>query len=465
MSRLILGGISLVTVGILTRYLGPSGFGQYSAIFAYLYVFTALADLGLYTILVREISREGADESKITSKIFTLRLFVVISFIILANLVAFLLPYTLTIKLGIFIASLFSVFSSLAQVLTGVFQKYLRLYYVSLSDVIARLIQLAALFVLIRFETGLLWFIWVVVFTEAIHFGLIFFFARFLVPVRWEVDGVYWRETLKTALPIAVSLVFVLVYFKLDTVLLSIMKPASDVGIYSVAYKVLEAVIFLPAIYIGLVMPILSRHAVGNRKEFVRSFGKAFDAISIFAVWFSGYLFLMSGLVIKIIGGSGFVEAAPVLRVLSLAVFLIFFGNLGGNAIIALNLQKRAMWIYFAGAIVNLGSNVLLIPRYNYFATAWTTVFTELLITVLMFSLIKKEIGAIKRKTVLGKAVLSALLIALLILPVRGSFVLASLMWPGYFPLLFAFGGFTLADIREIFSSKKPPVLPEEVEV
>ncbi|MDO8676514.1 MAG: oligosaccharide flippase family protein, partial [Candidatus Azambacteria bacterium] len=121
-SRGIIGGLSLVVVGILTRFLGPEGFGQYSAIFAYLYIFTATADLGLYTFMVREISRasEPVEERKIASKIFTLRLFAIIVLIDLADLLIFAFPYPLKIKIGVLIASLFSVGSSLVQVLTGI---------------------------------------------------------------------------------------------------------------------------------------------------------------------------------------------------------------------------------------------------------------------------------------------------------------------------------------------------------
>ena len=70
LSRLILGGISLVIVAFLTRYLGVSGYGDYSTILAYLFLFTILADLGLYSMLVREISRPNVDESNIASNIF-----------------------------------------------------------------------------------------------------------------------------------------------------------------------------------------------------------------------------------------------------------------------------------------------------------------------------------------------------------------------------------------------------------
>lgn len=456
----------MVVVGILTRFLGPEGFGQYSAIFAYLYIFTAVADLGLYTFMVREISRIGepAEERKIASKIFTLRLFIVVSIIVLADLLIFTFPYPLKVKIGVLIASFFSVGSSLVQVLTGIFQKYLRIYLVSLSDILARLVQLGSLIILIRFETGLLWFVAVVVFSEAVHFGLIFGFSRRMVRIKPMVDFTYFRHAIKTALPIAVSLVLVLIYFKLDTVMLSVMKPAKDVGIYSAAYKVLEAVIFLPAIYIGLVMPLLSRFAVKSKLEFIKTFKSAFNVITIFALYFSAYIFLMSDWIVKAIGGGAFLEASPVLKILSFAILLIFFGNLGGNAIIALNLQKKAMWIYFSGAVINVGLNFLLIPKYSYFAAASTTVITEIFITLTMFWLIKQNTKIVVNRVIFAKTVLAIALVVALMYPLTASFAKASLASLIYFPLLLALRVFTKADLRQILSLKKTPELPGEIE-
>jgi O-antigen/teichoic acid export membrane protein len=464
-SRFIVGAIGLVIIGLLTRSLGPAGYGYYNLIFAYLFIFSSIADLGLYTILVREISKVGPDEeSIIASKIFTLRLSFAISILVLAGLLVFTLPYPSVVKLGVIIASAFSVLSSLTQVLTGIFQKHLRLYFVSLADIISRIIQLALLIVLVYLKAGLLLFVGAVVFSEVAHFLLIFLFSRSLTRVRISVDFKYWKEILKTALPVAASLVFVLLYFKLDTVLLSLMKPAYDVGVYSVAYKILEAVIFLPAIYIGLIMPLLSKYAFSNRPEFIKTFRKAFNALSVFALPFAAYLFVLSDPIVRLIGGSGFIQSGPVLKILSIAVLLIFFGNLGGNAVIALNLQKKGMWIYLTGAVFNIGANLIFIPKYTYFAAAWTTVATEVFITFWLFRLIRKESGALADKSVFLKAVFATAVMVLLMFPFLNRFLLATAVAASYFPILFLLKGFTIDDVREIVSLKKTPELPEEIE-
>jgi len=93
-----------------------------------------------------------------------------------------------------------------------------------------------------------------------------------------------------------------------------------------------------------------------------------------------------------LIGGSDFNASASVLNVLSLAIGLIFLGNLFGNSVIALNKQKSGAWIYFAGMIFNIVTNLIFIPKYRQVGAAWTTTATEFLVTILMIMLIYKTI-------------------------------------------------------------------------
>ncbi len=454
LSRLILGGISLVIISFLTRSLGPAGYGDYSLIFAYLYIFTTLADLGLYTILIRDISRPQADESGILSNIFSLRLMAIVFFLVVGIFISIFLPYSKDVKIGVIAASIFAVLSSLYQILTAVFQKYLKLYYVSIADVVARLCQLLLIFYIVKIGYNFLAFVWVIVISEFIHFFLLFLFTQKLVKVNLVFKPAYWLKILKTSVPVAISLVFTLLYFKIDTVLLSFMKPAQDVGIYSVAYKVLEVVIFLPAIYAGLLMPALSRYALENISQFTKTYRRGFNALSVFALPTMAYLFLRADDVIRIMGGDKFDQAGSVLKILSLAIMLIFFGNLGGNSLVALDLQKKSIWIYFAGAIFNVAGNLLLIPTYSYFAAAWITVSTELLITIAMFWLIKKETGVSLEIKIFWRSALAAAITAAIVYSLDPKFIQATILFLIYFPILFILGGINRDDLRELFSLK-----------
>src|SRR3989344_942339 len=134
--------LGLIIVGIMTSVLGPESFGDYQTIFAYLFLFTIVADMGLYTLLVRDISREGSDERRITGLLFTLRLCLVLGVAIIGSILAWWLPYTELVRRGVVLASFSMIFSSLVLVLMGIFQKHLKLFWVTFADLATRIVQL-----------------------------------------------------------------------------------------------------------------------------------------------------------------------------------------------------------------------------------------------------------------------------------------------------------------------------------
>ena len=93
--------LALVAIGFITRYLGKEGFGEYATVVAFLSFFSAVLDLGLYSISTREISRKEEESEKIIGNILSLRIvsslvaFVIVPFIFL------LFPYPMEVKRGI----------------------------------------------------------------------------------------------------------------------------------------------------------------------------------------------------------------------------------------------------------------------------------------------------------------------------------------------------------------------------
>lgn len=390
--RVVVNVLGLAALILLTRALGPEDFGRYSAIYAYLYFVAIAADMGLGVLLTREISRPGANEARIVGTLFTFRFTLVLGVTIIAGALSFLFPYESVVKVGILIGSIAIIAQSLVQALMGVFQKHLRISIPAVADIITRLVQLAGIFLLVtKGRAFLIPILLVNVLAEAVHLIIIFKAARRIVPFDISFDLPYWRNILGSAAPIAASLLFTLLYFKIDTIMLSFMRSPYEVGVYSLAYKVLEMAIFFPAMYVGLVMPFLSQSA--SKPETFRTILKHASAIlAIGAAASVAVLLLFAGPIVRLIGGADFHGAIPALRILGLAVGIIFFGNLGGHAIIALNLQLRGMWIYLGAAIFNIVTNALLIPRYGYLAASWTTVATELLVTVVMLLFIRLEL-------------------------------------------------------------------------
>jgi O-antigen/teichoic acid export membrane protein len=375
--------LALVGIGFITRYLGAGGFGDYSTVLAFFFFFGALADLGLYSISTREISRPGSNEEEILGNVFSIRLASSLLIVVVALVISFFLPYSSAVKAGIVISALAYVFSSGYSVLIGLFQKRLAMDKVAIGELVGKIFQVAVIILAVKLNLGLLAIIWTLLVNMIVSFLIVFVWSRKYIKFRPAFDFAVWKKFLKESYPVGISAIIVFAYFKLDTILLSILKTNSDVGIYNAAYKVLENISFFPAMFVGLVMPIMSRYIFHERKKFELVADKTFKVFLVVTVpLFVSTIFLAPG-IIGLIGGSGFMEAVPVLRLLAAAMVFIFFGNFFTNVIIAGSLQKKLMGILLFCAIFNVSLNLILIPRYSYIGAAVTSSLTEGLVVVL----------------------------------------------------------------------------------
>lgn len=400
-SRLLTAFIGLVIIGVLTRQLGQTGYGAYETALSYLFIFTVLADFGLHVVHVREISRlpaialaeagHGEKEAFISGNIFTLRLVLVVSTVLLAVLTSFFLPYPAEVKYGIVVASAFVVFSSLSQILAGIFQKHENFYLVSISDLVSRLVQLVLVLWAAKNNQGMASFLAILSLSAGLQFGIILSLSRRFVDFSLGLDWAYAKKILKTSLPIALSILFTAIYIRTDALMLSLMKPAADVGIYRLPAKLLETLVFFPALLVELAMPSFSYLAFKTKELFSAAYRKIFNILLAIAVPTVVLLYLFAEEAVVILGGSEFAASAAPLKILSLVIGLVFLNNLNGKVLITLDLQKKGVVVYLSGAILNIVLNFIFIPRYSYIGASLTTLATEVVVTVWMFYILIKE--------------------------------------------------------------------------
>ena len=177
-AKIISTVLALVAIGFITRYLGTSGFGDYSTVLAFFSFFGSFADLGLYSITTREISRPDADEKSILNNAFTLRLFSSVIVFILTPVLIFFLPYSIHVKMGILIAAASFVFSSTYNVLNGVFQKNLAMDRVALAEVLGKVLQVSIIILAVKNNWGFTAIILSVLAAMIFNFSTVLFFLR-----------------------------------------------------------------------------------------------------------------------------------------------------------------------------------------------------------------------------------------------------------------------------------------------
>lgn len=392
-SKIVSTALALVAIGLLTRYLGASGFGEYAIVLTFFSLFTALLDLGLYSISTREISRPGADEERIMGNIFTLNIVSSLAIIVIAPVLVLFFPYPQEVKEAIVVIAGAYLFSSGYQVLNGVFQKNLAMDKVAIAELAGRILQVILVILAIRLRLNFTWIITSILFYMILTFFIVIFWSRKYIRIRPMFDWPYWKSFLKESYPMGLSAIITFGYFQMDTILLSVMKTSADVGIYNVAYKVLQNITFFPSMLVGLVFPIMAQNIFHNRAKFEEISNKTLKVLAVLVLpLVIGTLFLSAG-VIHLIGGNGFSQSVGVLRILIFALACIFFSNLSNTILISGNLQKKLMLVLGVAAVFNIGANLIFIPRFSYLGAAYMSFLTEFFVVVATFYVAIKQLN------------------------------------------------------------------------
>jgi len=455
--KVVTTGISLVLIAALTRYLGVAGFGQYTTAFAYVAFFAVFADFGFFWIFVREIANPKTDVSYAASNILTLRTFLGVIIYGLAFLVSFLIPQYADLRWGIGITALASLFLALNSTYVGVFQNKLKMERAALTDIIGRVIILILTLYFIKLNLGLNAVLWAYTLGNIVNLAASYYLGREFVHFKPSFDFEYWKKIFLQALPMGIVLILNMIYFKIDTLMLSLMKGPIDVGIYGPPYKVLEILLFVPSIFMGNVFPILTRYIHTKDSRVYPAFQKSFEFMVLLAFpVVLGVIFTASD-IIRIVAGKEFTIAqtiAPIfnlpatsvltLQILIIAVGISFFSHLFGYFVIALGKQSKMVLPNIILVIVNVGLNLLIIPKFSYIGAAITTVITEILVAFFSWWVVRQIFEIKLRLAIFWKAGLAGVVFGVSMYLLEGQFnfivntIIASII---YLSVLWFLGG------------------------
>lgn len=456
-AKILSTAAALVGIGFITRYLGQDGFGMYATALAFLGFFGAIGDWGFYQTATREISRPGADEKEIMGNTMGLRIAVSLGIIILSPAIVSFLPYSAELKLGIILVAFSYVFSSAYQILIGLFQKRLLLNRVTVSELLGKIIQVGLIILGVKMDWGFYFIIGTLFANMAINFFVVFLLSRKFIKFNPQFDFSYWKKFLRKSAPIGLSTMVTFIYFKADTILLSLFQPQDQVGIYGAAYKVIENISFFPAMIVGLTMPLFSYHIVNNRDYFKKIAGKNFKIFLVLVIPLLVGTWFLSDAVIAIIAGPEFAPSAAVLRIIIFALAFIFFGHFFNSILIAGGFQKQLLLALCVCAAFNIAANLIFIPKYSYLSTAFVSVFTEMLVVILTAMITYKKIRFIPKFSGFGLMLASGFFMGLFLWQFSSwnflvKIALASAI---YFGFLVVFKVITKKELLSILPGKK----------
>jgi O-antigen/teichoic acid export membrane protein len=189
----------------------------------------------------------------------------------------------------------------------------------------------------------------------------------------WQFDSSVAGMLLKESYPLLLSGAMIIIYQKIDQVMIRNMIDNKAVGQFAIASAITEYVIFIPNVIAQTITPLL----VKLHQRDVAAFNFKKQQFMDLMVWSSVLMAMMISLsaffIIPLLYGAAYSGAVPVLEIMAWkAVFVALLAS-SGQIIIIEGIQKYAVFRNIAGCIVSVALNLLLIPRFGIIGSAWAT--------------------------------------------------------------------------------------------
>lgn len=362
-------------VGIwVARYLGPEQFGVFSYAIAFVAIFGSIAKLGLDSIVVRDLVNEPHKRDLYLGTAFWLKLVgALVTFIIVAFTTLFA-SNDYTTNLYIFIIASGIIFQSF-EVIDFYFQSKVLSKFVSLSKMVQLLLSSLLKIYFVLTGADLFWFVMVSLidqFTLAMTFYIAYKYQK-LGNFYRHFDWITAKKLLKNSWPLIFSGLVVMIYMRIDQIMIKEMLGTREVGIYSAAVRLSEAWYFIPMVITSSLFPAI----VSGKKVSKELYYTRLQRLYTFMVWTAIAIALpitfLSDWLVMLLYGEEYVGAGKVLMIQTWAGVFVFLGVASSSWLTSENLQMVAFYRTFAGAIINIVLNLFLIPVYGIVGAAIAT--------------------------------------------------------------------------------------------
>jgi O-antigen/teichoic acid export membrane protein len=391
--RLIGAALSLVALRLTSTYLGPSRFGAYVTATAVITLVGTLADLGLVTTAARDLAAATTHEEARHVVGVNLALRVTLALILVPitiGLAAVLYPSEQQIRMATLLLAPTLAVTAIQSCAEAVFIGRGRGDLRAVTDVAGKVLLLAGVCVVFRLELGYRLFLLATVAAAAVAALSALILAARLVKPRLVFSSARWRGTLAVALPLGIVQALNVLYFKIDSVLLSLWRTPAEVGQYGVAYKVIELVMAIPSFYMLSLLPAL---AIADRERTLALVQRAVDVLITLAVPITVGGLLLAPQIVRIVGNSEFAPAAVPLRWLVLAAGASYLSAAFGNALVATGQQRHLIRMSVVVVVVNIVVNVVAIPAAGTPGAAAALLLTEVVALLFVARIFWQRVG------------------------------------------------------------------------
>ena len=391
--------ISFLYFTFLARLLGPEQIGKYFFALALTTIFSVFLDIGLSSVLTREVAREPAVAERYLRLVFTFK--ALASWLVVAVVVMTvnLLGYPDSTRQLVYLACAVMVLDSFILSAYSIIRGFHTLVWESLGTILVQVI-LAVTGVLVATLThDPRAFMAALILAVSVHFiyALWQLKARFGLALKPIFDKPGWVALFGLTWPFALAAILTRVYGYVDTVLLSFLSGDRAVGLYSIAYKITFALQFIPTAFAASLLPGLSNYFVTDKNKLAEVFSRAVVYLTAIAMPVAFGIMSLAPEIIKTIYPA-YVESILPLQILVFSLIFLFVTFPVGSLLPACNRQGRHTLNIGIAALSNIVLNLFFIPRWGPLGAAAASLISTLILLALGWSVARQLVEYNKKE-------------------------------------------------------------------
>ncbi|ABJ78724.1 flippase [Leptospira borgpetersenii serovar Hardjo-bovis] len=376
----------------IARYLGPDSYGKLNYVIAYIALIGSFTNLGLDGVVVRELIKEKAHKEEILSTSFLLQLIAgIIAFAVAILLIPLLRPDESDLFWMVFLVGLTLIFRAVSVVRYWYEAQVLSKYFVWLDNGLFFVFSGVRILLILN-GLGIFPFIW----TGLIESSISLFGYSLLYKYHngsLSVLHANWRRArtlLRDSWMLLLSGLAVIVYMRIDQIMIGQMMGDEAVGIYTAAVKISEVWYFIPMAVASSIFPAILKAKEFSQELYLERLGLLHSFMFLLALMIAIPMTFLSDPIIRLFFGEKFSEAGNVLAIHIWAGIFVFLGVASSRYYLTENLPKGELYKSISGCMTNIILNYFLIPLCGIKGAAIATVISQFVASTLFNLLFKR---------------------------------------------------------------------------
>jgi O-antigen/teichoic acid export membrane protein len=375
-ARVGTAALGVVTTALLARHLGASGFAAFNYAVAWGLLFSPLADFGLRQAAVNRLSVRTLSPAEIAGSLLALRMAMAVAFAAVAGGIAVATAPDNTVAVGSLIVCVGMVVGA-PGALAAVVQTAMKPGWTIVNNLSSAVSWAVVALILIGLGAGPVVLVTGIVASAAVSSLIQFWMARRLTPLSRPTRRAV-VSLLKLSIPLGLGAIAVAVYYRVNSILVYQISGSEEAGYFAAAQKLVDQIQIVPIAIVGALFPLISEAARANPERLRRFVSAGWEILVGLALPIVAIGVAVAHPLCGLLFGEEFRgPAGTVLMIMWPVVLAIFLGYLAGALVPAINLVRIWTVIVFAGAVVSVCVNLLLIPPLGADGAALGTLLTE----------------------------------------------------------------------------------------